>query len=132
MRHIFPKSEHLCLKRDIEALFTPQSHSHSAFPLRMLVREVPYNEGEKRVKMLVSVSKRKFKHAVDRNRAKRQVREAYRLHKHELIDRLPPDVALHIAFVWMADAPQESRLVHKRLNILLQRIADRFAAPSSQ
>lgn len=40
------------------------------------------------VKILISVPKRKFKKAVDRNKIKRLIREGYRKNKHLLIDRL--------------------------------------------
>ena len=39
-------------------------------------------------KILISVPKRKFKHAVDRNKIKRQIREGYRKNKHILLDEL--------------------------------------------
>lgn len=127
MRFTFPKPEHLCLQRDIDALFTPESQSAVAFPIRMLTREVAHTSPHApRVQVLVSVSKRKFKHAVDRNRAKRQLREAYRLNKHLLLEALPEGTALHVAFIWIADAPQDSSLVHKRMTTLLQRAADRY------
>ena len=130
MRFTFPKPEHLCRQRDIDALFTPESRSAVAFPLRMLVREVAHTDPHApRVQVLVSVSKRKFKHAVDRNRAKRQLREAYRLNKHLLLDVLPEGTALHVAFIWIADAPQTSALVHKRMQTLLHRTADRYCSP---
>ena len=123
MRFTFPKPEHLCRQRDIDALFTPESRSAVAFPLRMLVREVAHTDPHApRVQVLVSVSKRKFKHAVDRNRAKRQLREAYRLNKHLLLAVLPDGI-------WMADAPQASALVHKRMQTLLHRTADRYCSP---
>lgn len=41
--------------------------------------------------ILITVGKRSFKHAVDRNRVKRQIREVYRLHKHELYNDLVKD-----------------------------------------
>lgn len=125
----FPKPEHLSLQRDIDALFAAGSHSTVAFPVRAVWREVEWDGHGPRVKVLVSVSKRKFKHAVDRNRAKRQMREAYRLNKHLLMYNLPSQPedlpsALHIGFIWLAGEPQESRFVHKRIITLLKRIND--------
>ncbi|MDO5074528.1 MAG: ribonuclease P protein component [Bacteroidales bacterium] len=131
MRYTFPKAEHLCLQRHIDALFSPESQSIVAFPLRVLVRPVAYAGKGPKVQVLISVSKRKFKHAVDRNRAKRQVREAYRLNKHLLLEALPPECALHLAFVWISPEAQDSRLVHKRMITLLQRLAERpYVLPS--
>lgn len=127
MDHGFPKAEHLCLQRDIDALFATAAHSAVAFPVRAVWREVEWAGHGPRVKVLVSVSKRKFKHAVDRNRAKRQMREAYRLNKHLLAavhDVPAPPCALHIGFIWVSDEPQKSSLVHKRLANLLRRIND--------
>ncbi|MDO4211461.1 MAG: ribonuclease P protein component [Bacteroidales bacterium] len=140
----FPKPEHLTLQRDIDALFAGGSHSAVAFPVRAVWREVEWDGHGPRVKVLVSVSKRKFKHAVDRNRAKRQMREAYRLNKHILSFNQPADAlraplrgvlggpsslqgvlgGLHIGFIWVADAPQKSSLIHKRITNLLKRIEE--------
>lgn len=129
MRHTFPKAEHLCLQRHIDALFSPESHSQVAFPLRVLALPVPHEGHGPRVQVLISVSKRKFKHAVDRNRAKRQVREAYRLNKHLLIEHLPKDLGLHLAFVWISSEVQSSQLVQKRMVSLLRRLAEKHASP---
>ena len=138
----FPKPEHLTLQRDIDALFAGGSHSAVAFPVRAVWREVEWDGRGPRVKVLVSVSKRKFKHAVDRNRAKRQMREAYRLNKHILSFNQPSssllpqetsslNKALHIGFIWVADAPQKSTLVQKRITNLLKRIEDSCSNASS-
>ncbi len=52
--------------------------------------------------ILVSVPKKKFKHATDRNRIKRMIREAYRLNKQELIDSLQgQEYKLLIAFLYI-------------------------------
>lgn len=131
MRHTFPKAEHLCLQRDIDNLFTSGARSAVCFPLRAIVRQQPYTGQGAQVKVLISVAKRRLRHAVDRNRAKRQIREAYRLNKEILLTQLPQNVALHLAFMWVSDAPQESRLVHKRMITLLHRTLEKINATTS-
>ena len=69
---------------------------------------------------------------LDRNRAKRQVREAWRLNKDILICAAegPKPVArtLHIAFLWLADELQESELIQRKMRNLLHRIAEEINA----
>ena len=125
-RYTFGKPEHLCLERDINQLFSSRQKSIIAFPLRLLMLVVPYSGSGPHAKVLISVSKRHFKHAVDRNRAKRQVREAYRLQKHRLLEHIPEQSAVHLAFIWLSDDPMPSDLVHKRMLTLLNRAADRL------
>lgn len=81
IKKTFGKSEKLCSSKSITDLFE-KGNSFIAYPLRVvfIVKEVDeYNQPG--ISMLVSVSKRKFKRAVKRNRVKRLVREAYRLNK---------------------------------------------------
>ena len=111
----FPKAEHLCLKRDIERLFSAGTKSLSAYPLRVVVGAA--ETGSVPVKVLMSVSKRRLHHAVDRNRAKRQMREAYRLNKHILLDSLAEGECLHLAFVWLADRPLPTKFVLSLIHI---------------
>lgn len=126
-QYAFPKAEHLCLQKEIEALFHAGSHSHVAFPLRVVFQRVDHVKGPA-VKVLLSVAKRKLRHAVDRNRAKRQLREAYRLQKELLLSTLPDDEGWHIGFIWLADSPVPSALVHKKMKGLLLHVAEKAAA----
>lgn len=78
----FPKREHLKSRKQIDALFAG-GKSFSVFPVRAVYNFAPATEGDLLVG--VSASKRYFKKAVDRNRIKRLLREAYRLQKKELV-----------------------------------------------
>ncbi|MBR0272496.1 MAG: ribonuclease P protein component [Bacteroidaceae bacterium] len=121
--HTFPKSSRLCSRKAIESLFGGNSRSLAAYPLRVVFEPSTDN-----TQVLFSVSKRHFKHAVDRNRAKRQLREAWRLHRDILSEAADaPFPPLHIAFLWMADEPQPTDLIHRKVKNLLHRIREQLA-----
>ncbi len=78
----FQKGERLCSKKVIDRLFS-EGESFLVYPLKVvyLYTKLP---GQFSVQAGFSVSKKNFKRAVHRNRIKRLMREAYRLHKHIL------------------------------------------------
>lgn len=89
MRLTFPKSERLTHKREIDQLFDPtfsENESHFKFPIKLIFQKKEALEVTT-PKVLISVSKRRFKRAVDRNLIKRRMREAYRLNKEKFCDR---------------------------------------------
>ncbi|MDO5446268.1 MAG: ribonuclease P protein component [Prevotellaceae bacterium] len=107
------KDERICNFRLIEQIFNGKtSHSFAAFPLRAVF--LPVEDGNK---ILISVPKRHFKHAVDRNRIKRQVREAYRKNKNILANK-----SIAIAFIWMSGRMLTSEEVTTRVVSLLNKI----------
>lgn len=120
-RNTFSKEERICSKLEIDRLFNGGgSKSLTAFPLRAVyLQEEKADEALQPVSILISVPKKRFKHAVKRNRVKRQVREAYRLNKHALREKVKDGHRLLIAFIWMDDKlhPQET-LVKKVVQIL--------------
>lgn len=91
-----------------------------AFPVRAIYHIRKHEENQPVASILVSVPKRHFKHAVDRNRVKRQLREAFRLNKQML--SLPEKTHADIAFVWLDDKHYDTRQVEKRVRKLLVRI----------
>ena len=86
MQFTYPKKEKLKSKTTINLLFS-EGNSVSKFPLRLVYVENKEPNAEL-MKMGVSVSKKYFKKAVDRNYFKRVLRETYRLNKHLLLDNL--------------------------------------------
>lgn len=125
-RFTFRKAERLCSKKRIEGLFA-SGRSLSAFPVRVVYQPLaPEAETDgfvPDVQVLVSVSKRHFKHAVDRNRLKRLIREAYRLNKHLLLTPLQGR-RLSVAFIWMSGEKADFHTVEARMKNLLQRIVE--------
>ena len=78
----FKKEERLSSKKRIDELFENGSSFYLS-PLRILWLEKKLDV-EAHAQVLISVSKKNFKRAVDRNKIKRLIREAYRLNKHTL------------------------------------------------
>ena len=123
----FNKRERIVSRKLIEQLFSKgSSFSVSVFPLRIVVMETARVANDVPIQVLVSVSKRHFKHAVDRNRVKRQVREAYRHHKQILTEKVQQTQTLAIAFIWLADEHYDSATVEKSVKRLLGKVADRL------
>ena len=76
------KEERICSKKQIDELFNGKcSKTMTAYPIRVVYAVRTCVESEPQAQIMVSVSKRYFKHAVQRNRVKRQLREAYRKNK---------------------------------------------------
>ncbi|GAA4268811.1 ribonuclease P protein component [Hyunsoonleella aestuarii] len=93
----YPKEEKLKSKKLIDLLFS-EGQSVSAFPLRLVYLNTSFNEPVL-AKTGVSVSKRNFKTAVDRNRIKRLLREAYRLNKSNYFNNITTQYAFMILYI---------------------------------
>lgn len=92
MNFTYPKTEKLKSQKTIDLLFS-DGKSVSKYPLRLVYVKNSFEEKEK-LKFGVSVSKKYFKNAVDRNYFKRVLRECYRLNKHLLIENLEENYAI--------------------------------------
>lgn len=128
-RHTFGKKEHITSKLQVDNLFAKGgSSSLSAYPIRVVYRLYEQSEHDHSggVQVLISVPKKHLRHAVDRNRVKRQVREAYRLQKETLANALPEGRHLDVAFIWLSDETTGSGTVHHCVGKLLTRIAERL------
>lgn len=77
----FTKEERLCSRKSLDLLFKNGS-SFLLYPFRISYLFVP-DTASVPVQVVINVSKKRFKRAVDRNLIKRRTREAYRLHKQD-------------------------------------------------
>jgi len=93
----YSNKEKLKSKKIIEQLFA-EGRSISNFPLRLIYLETHF-EDDSKIKTGVSVSKKKFKKAVDRNRIKRLLREAYRLEKQAYFNNITTQYAFMILYI---------------------------------
>ena len=98
------------------------SKSFSIFPIRVVYMPV-----EPPASILISVSKRRFKRAVKRNRVKRQIREAYRKNKSLLVDELQRrEQRLAVAFIYLSDELVATAELEEKMKIALARISEKL------
>jgi ribonuclease P protein component len=122
MNFTYPKIEKLKSKITIDLLFS-KGKSVSKYPLRLVFVESDYGipeASEQKLKMGVSVSKKYFKHAVDRNYFKRVLRETYRLNKHLLIDHLDKPYAFMFFY------QTKDRLSYEEINTKTIQLFEKF------
>jgi ribonuclease P protein component len=130
MKFTYPKSEKLKSKITIDLLFS-KGKSVSKYPLRLVFVESDYGIPESRdfgtgqkLKMGVSVSKKYFKKAVDRNYFKRVLRETYRLNKHILVDNLDKKYAFMFFY------QTKERLTYEEINTKTIQLFEKFVQQS--
>ena len=118
------KAERIHSRLVVESLFSSRNSSIAVYPLR-IVWTIDETDVASPASILVSVPKKRMHHAVDRNRMKRMVREAYRLNKQILLSRLEGSGRhVDIAFICIADNVPTSSQVSKSVVKALARISD--------
>ncbi len=123
------KKEKLCSHAAIDALFARREGNVStSFPLRA-VWQVNDSRQQKTAQFLISIPKKRFKHAVDRVLLRRRTREAYRLNRHCL--EAPDGVALDIAFIYLGSTIAKYDEIEQAMKKLLAKISANLNQPEA-
>jgi ribonuclease P protein component len=124
MNTTFSKAERLNSKKIIDKLFekgSEKTNSVFLYPFRVVYLS---DEPEKvePISIIISVSKRSFKKAVDRNLVKRRIREAYRLNKHFFTLNQSGKLPSSIAWVYVGKEILPFATIEAKLKVILDKI----------
>lgn len=114
------KSERLSSKTLIEELLTSES-SFVKYPFRIVLKKSS-QPGEYPARIAISVSKKRFKRAVKRNRIKRLTREAFRLNKTDLYNQLPSGQTIDLLFIYLDNTLPSYVKIEKAMKSTIQKI----------
>ena len=124
MKNTYPKHEKLKSKTTIDLLFS-EGKSVSKYPLRLVYAPVVL-EDDLKIKFGVSVSKKYFKKAVDRNYFKRVLRETYRLNKSLLLNNIEQPYAFMFFY------QTKDRLTYQEINEKTIQLFEKFIATTKK
>lgn len=120
--HSFCKDERLCGKKSISLLFTG---GHKYFEHPFSVKWIELTETQKySVQLLTVVPKRYFKKAVDRNKIKRFIREAYRNNKEILsVPLKEKNKNIALMFLFNSGKSESYQEIETKIKLILQFLA---------
>lgn len=130
-------SEHNTLSKDERAygkVLTSQlfeggrSKSMAMYPIRLVYMLTDLQETDAKARILISVPKRLLHHAVDRNRVKRQIREAFRKNKHIINSKIAEagTGSAVLAFIWTDRNLHPSDEINDKVVRLLRRLEEKL------
>lgn len=123
------KKEKLCSEIAIEQLFEGgvDQFRSLVYPIRVVARTNPRRRSDSPLAFVISVPKKRLRHAVDRVKMRRRIREAYRLHRHDF--PMPEGVRIDAAFVYVANGLTLYPDVERAMLRLLGAIQENFTSP---
>ena len=127
-RNTFPLREHLKSKSAIEQVYA-NGTSVTSFPMRAIFVEQPQEAQDPTAAILINVSKKRFRHAVDRNLVKRRIREAYRTSKHPFVDALQAKgKKMAVAILYIDTRHNSTEFIKRKMEKLLAGIITKSEA----
>jgi len=123
------KEERLKSRKQIENLFD-KGKSFVVAPFRIyyiINSEVPIQRGESGLKFGVGVSAKNFRKAVDRNRIKRLTREAWRLQKNDIKEKVgETQRQLNVFLIYTGKELPDFTTVKDKVAIALKKLSDKI------
>jgi ribonuclease P protein component len=125
----FKKGERLSRKKTIEQLF---SKGKKFYVPGFKVVWIPYPlEDGFPAQILISVSKRNFKRAVDRNLLKRRIREAWRLNKESFYEYLNgAEKTCVLSLIYLSGEIESFQGIEQKIILILQRLQSEYEKTS--
>ena len=124
----FTKNERFCSKILIDEIFEKgKKIKHFPFILTYLPISKTKNNWQSPAKIVISVPKRKIKLAVNRNKLKRRIKEAYRLNKLSFYNNLEAkNTNLALFLIYIGKENETYSFIEKKLQLLLTEIQDKL------
>ena len=120
-RNTFNKSERLCSKTLISNLFTKKSHSFVLYPYKIVWRII--EESNSPAQVCITVSKKHFKKAVDRNKFKRKIKNIHRLNKNDLYNCLNSlNLKISMMVINLSSEHLEYSKLEKKYQLVIQNL----------
>ncbi|TPN87829.1 ribonuclease P protein component [Aquimarina algicola] len=119
MKATFNKKEKLKSRKEIGNLFS-EGKAVSKYPIKLIYKKTTFEENVT-IKAGVSVSKRNFKKAVDRNHIKRLMRESYRKNKYIVINTTHQYTFM---FLYLGKEIPEYTFMEHKFKALLQKFVE--------
>jgi len=119
----FPKKERLTHRKSVQELF---SKGQAAFLYPLKVLYIPRLDGglPSYPKILIAVPKKRFKKAVERNRLKRKIREAYRTQKNQIDFLYSEHSPKSMAFIYVGKEDMPYAQLKMKLKAAISKVSD--------
>ena len=122
-----PKSQRIYHKKAVQTLFE-EGKGFTLYPFRVVVHLYDAESQEVAIpRILVSVSKKRFHHAVKRNRVKRLIRESWRKNKAELMKLCQENnKTLDVALVYNATVILKYDEIVEKMKLIVERLVEKL------
>lgn len=122
----FKKEERLKSRKKIKSLFDNGKVIHQ-YPFKVIYQIEENQDIKYPAQIAISVAKKNFKHATDRNHIKRKIRESYRCNKHLLYSELlKNDQNLYFFVIYSAKQDMDFILLQEEMKNLIHKLNEKL------